>query len=389
MKPISPTPDKDYRVNPVLQLIHKHTNQCQFSSFQGIFALVLEANPDLTWRDLQHLIVETSRVTDRKDSEWRVNGAGFSVNSKYGFGLLDTDALVKRAQDPEWKTAPEQHTCRSREKVDRRKLPAKRIFTSTIITDGCVDTRDCITQLEHVVVYISLQHERRGTLEINLIAPSGTKSKLLGLRKNDMSSRGFKKWPFMTVFHWGENPHGTWFLEVKNTEDFPGTFEKWQLKLYGTCSHVTNNTLHERDVCAKHCKKGCPEKFSDVCVNCVRLCDCTTGRCIRRCPTGLETDKTRNECTNSSMRRDNRDNLHPKRSMTAHKEETIPKYGQWLLIAVGILVTFGVIAGIWQGWLYYRTRQKLNRARKQNQILVYPVVPRNTIVKHMPHAPLA
>ena len=352
----------------------------------------MEANPDLTWRDLQHLIVETSRVTDERHREWRVNSAGFHVNSNYGFGLLDTDALVKRAKDPAWETAPAQHICRSREKIDRRKLPAMRTFRSTINMDSCSNPRrkECITDLEHVVVNITLQHERRGTLEINLISPTGTKSKLLGVRKNDASSKGFKKWPFMTVFHWGENPRGTWTLEVVNTEDFPGTFEKWQLELYGTCSHVSNTTQRERNACAKHCKKGCPEKFASVCINCAQLCDCTTGTCIRRCPRGLETDRARNECKNSSKRGtpENARNPDSKGSTKAHNEETLPKYGLWLLIAAGIAVTFGVIAGIWQGWLYYRTRQKLNRARKQNQILRYPVVPRNTIVEDLEHARL-
>ena len=354
--------------------------------------MVLEANPALTWRDLQHLIVQTSRVTDEKDNDWRFNSAGFRVNNKYGFGLLDTNALVKRARDPAWKTAPAQYMCRTKERIDRRKLLARKMFRSTINTDDCVPTRGeaCITKLEHVIVYISLQHERRGALEINLISPSGTKSKLLGLRKFDLSSKGFKKWPFMTVFHWGENPRGSWTLEIDNTEDFPGTFEKWYMKLYGTCSDGANNTKREKDACTKYCKKGCPEKFASICLNCVQLCDCTTGKCTRRCRRGLETDIKRNECTNSSRRRTNlqgRDGADGD-TVTQQREETFPKYGQWLLIAAGVAVTFGIIAGIWQGWLYYRTRQKLNRARKQNQILRFPIVPRNTIVEHLEHARL-
>ena len=36
----------------------------------GIFALVLEANPDLTWRDMQHLVVQTARKNDPDGHSW-------------------------------------------------------------------------------------------------------------------------------------------------------------------------------------------------------------------------------------------------------------------------------------------------------------------------------
>lgn len=350
---------------------------------------MLEANPALTWRDLQHLIVKTSRVTDEKDDEWHVNGAGFHVNNKYGFGLLDTAALVKRARDPAWKTALSQRMCRTDDKADQRKIQTKKTFRSIINSKDCLHTGEdtCVTTLEHVIVYITLRHQRRGSLEINLISPSGSRSKLLGLRKFDVSSKGFRRWPFMTVFHWGENPRGLWTLEIENKEDFTGTFDRWYMKLYGTCSHEANITVHENNVCAKHCRAGCPETFASVCRNCVQLCDCITGKCTRRCPRGLETDTLRNECTNSSVKRTPKDTDNGKPEQT-HAEEKLPKYGQWLLIAAGVAVTFGILAGIWQGWLYYRTRQKLNRARRHNQMFQYPVAPYNYIVQGSGHARL-
>lgn len=374
----------------MLRNIQKNLLLMVFISFQGIFALVLEANSALTWRDLQHLIVQTSRVTDEKDSDWHVNGAGFHVNNKYGFGLLDTAALVKRAQDPAWKTAPTQYVSRSEEHKVQRKIPAKQIFRETLNTEDFMRADACVTKLEHLIVYITLRHERRGSLEMNLISPSGTRSKLLGLRKFDLSSKGFRKWPFMTVFHWGENPRGVWTLVIDNTEDFTGFFDRWVMKLYGTCSNEPNSTVHEMDICANHCKKGCPETFSTVCRNCVQLCDCTSGKCTKRCPLGLVTDKRRNECANSSTERPPKHvNNDSEKLPRPPKEEKLPKYGQWLLIAAGVAVAFGIIAGVWQGWLYYRTRQKLNRARKQNQMQRYPIVPRNTIVRDLEHARLA
>lgn len=36
----------------------------------GIFALVLEANPELTWRDMQHLVVHTAKKNDPTGASW-------------------------------------------------------------------------------------------------------------------------------------------------------------------------------------------------------------------------------------------------------------------------------------------------------------------------------
>ncbi|XP_073852959.1 proprotein convertase subtilisin/kexin type 6 isoform X7 [Macaca fascicularis] len=47
----------------------------------GIIALALEANGQLTWRDVQHLLVKTSRPAHLKASDWKVNGAGHKAIS--------------------------------------------------------------------------------------------------------------------------------------------------------------------------------------------------------------------------------------------------------------------------------------------------------------------
>ena len=42
----------------------------------GIYALVLEANPSLTWRDVQYLTVLTSRIDPVRNLEWTTNAVG-------------------------------------------------------------------------------------------------------------------------------------------------------------------------------------------------------------------------------------------------------------------------------------------------------------------------
>ena len=55
----------------------------------GIVALMLQANPALTWRDVQHIIVHAAVPTDPTDSGWRENAGGLAFNLKYGFGRME------------------------------------------------------------------------------------------------------------------------------------------------------------------------------------------------------------------------------------------------------------------------------------------------------------
>ena len=72
----------------------------------AIIALTLEANPSLTWRDVQHLIVHTSQPRNLKATDWRTNGLGRKVSHSYGYGLMDTTAMVKLARN--WTLVPTQ-----------------------------------------------------------------------------------------------------------------------------------------------------------------------------------------------------------------------------------------------------------------------------------------
>ena len=76
----------------------------------GALALVLESNPNLTYRDVMHLIAKTSRVPNVEDTEgWIINGAKYHVNEKYGFGVLDVSQMLQEAQG--WKNMPERQKC--------------------------------------------------------------------------------------------------------------------------------------------------------------------------------------------------------------------------------------------------------------------------------------
>ncbi|KAL4218302.1 Proprotein convertase subtilisin kexin type [Mactra antiquata] len=76
----------------------------------GIIALTLEANPNLTWRDVQHLIVKHAQPF-AAIFDYTTNGAGKLVNHDHGFGLMDAKAMVTDAVN--WTLVPPQTVCES------------------------------------------------------------------------------------------------------------------------------------------------------------------------------------------------------------------------------------------------------------------------------------
>lgn len=67
-------------------------------------------SPNLTWRDVQHLIVWTSEIAPLiQNPGWQKNAAGFYFNTRFGFGLMNAFSLVKTAIN--WTLVPERRTC--------------------------------------------------------------------------------------------------------------------------------------------------------------------------------------------------------------------------------------------------------------------------------------
>ncbi|MCI4376752.1 hypothetical protein PGIGA_G00192070 [Pangasianodon gigas] len=205
----------------------------------GVFALALEANPNLTWRDMQHLTVLTSKRNKLHDEvhQWRRNGVGLEFNHLFGYGVLDAGAMVSLARD--WKTVPERFHCVAGSVQETHKIQSGAKLALTITTDACQGRENFVRYLEHVQAVVTVNASRRGELTLNLTSPMGTKSILLSRRPRDSDSTvGFDKWPFMSTHTWGEDPRGTWKLEVGFSGESPqsGHLNEWTLMLHGTQS---------------------------------------------------------------------------------------------------------------------------------------------------------
>ncbi|XP_066936477.1 furin-1-like isoform X1 [Clytia hemisphaerica] len=67
----------------------------------AIVALALSVNQQLTWRDVQYLIIKSSNQNNLPVT-WYTNGVGLRFNSRYGFGILDAGKMVTLSKT--WKT---------------------------------------------------------------------------------------------------------------------------------------------------------------------------------------------------------------------------------------------------------------------------------------------
>lgn len=212
----------------------------------GIIALMLQANPQLTWRDVQHILVQTASKNHSGDSGWFTNGGGLEFNHKYGFGLVDAALAVSTAQS--WPGVADAATPISSlpqtvgepipDGVSAQQAGAPVTHSITVDDDLLV---------EHVEVVFSATHPWRGDLEVVLESPSGTRSRLIRPRFND-NNDDFAGWMFTSVAHWGESSAGEWTLSVTdNFNDFTGTFDEWQLTLHGTPPTSSGTVIFQDD----------------------------------------------------------------------------------------------------------------------------------------------
>ena len=177
----------------------------------GVVALMLEARPELGWRDVQHVLARTAVHNDAIHQSWMRNAAGLWVSHSYGFGVVNASAAVERARV--WELLPNKNAS------ETSLLPLEELPVS--IPDELLNTGRAfhfnVTErglVEFVELYFTMSHPRRGDMELLLYSPAGTTSELASPHFD--SNPNFNNWRFGSRIPFAEQMQGVWSLVVRD-----------------------------------------------------------------------------------------------------------------------------------------------------------------------------
>jgi len=215
----------------------------------GVIALMLEANPALTWRDVKHILASTAKQIDAAraavsltlsngsyvaEPAWTTNNAGFHFHNWYGFGMVDASAAVNMAKTY---TLGQLGTF-----VDTGVLSSGAISqaipdNSITGTSSTINVSSGPTFVEAVQISVTATHTFTGDLAIELTAPSGAVKTRSVLKTGDdgfANSQNLSGMVLVSNAFYGENPTGNWTLKVVDVAPADtGTLTGWTLRIYG------------------------------------------------------------------------------------------------------------------------------------------------------------
>jgi Ca2+-binding RTX toxin-like protein len=235
--------------------------------------LMLEANPDLGFRDVQEILAYSSLRTptggSRGDALWggwqtndadNWNGGGLHHSHLFGFGMLDVHAAVRLAET--W-THPENG---AETAGNLRTLQVRNNDSLTIADGGSHEIIFSVTDrftLDQAVMNMDLVAQRAEDVVVTLTAPGGTVSRLVnrfgytpeaGVRagRGDTVLTIEPDFDITSVAHWGEQTSGTWRLRITdaNVNGKTITVDGATLKLLGDAAEVNDTYVYTQEFAA-------------------------------------------------------------------------------------------------------------------------------------------
>jgi proprotein convertase subtilisin/kexin type 2 len=212
----------------------------------GVTALMLAANPQLTWRDVRLILAQTARKNDPSDIGW-TSSSGYHFNHKYGFGVANADAAVQAAKT--WASVGGSSSlmrCDSGLRLSNRQIPdsPSGVVPGTPLAETIsIDNSCAISIVEFVEITVSTQHAYAADLQIELLSPSSTSSRLAESRGCDRASlsdaanpcaANYSAWRFGSNRHIGEIARGNWQLKLTDmAAQDSGSLVSWSISIWG------------------------------------------------------------------------------------------------------------------------------------------------------------
>lgn len=225
----------------------------------GVVALILEANPELSWRDVKYILAKTAvpvnasagAVTSHplqdypgnNDSKnvtlpsgavwengWVTNGAGFKFHNWYGFGRVDVDAAIALAKSYTSLFTSQITSSGWYEASPAASIPDNSASPATS-TVSVTET----TRIEAIRIKLNIDHDNVGDLGVELISPAGTKSMILNMRNALLLQQDYAGEIFLSNAFFQESSQGTWTLKVTDGgSGHSGTLTSWGLQVIGS-----------------------------------------------------------------------------------------------------------------------------------------------------------
>ncbi|MGZ3815289.1 MAG: S8 family serine peptidase [Bdellovibrio sp.] len=215
----------------------------------GAIALILEANPQLTWRDVKYVLAKTALPVQYKttgsishpvetvpsgyvwEQPWIVNAAGFKFHNWYGFGKVDVDAAVTLAKSysPPFGSWTETNWADDRSGLNLA-IPDN---SATGVTDAMTVSSNL--KIESVQLKIWVTHASISELAIELTSPSGTKSILVNMNNALRNLPNYQGEILLSNAFYQERSQGTWTIRVLDGKATnTGTLTHWSLNFTGS-----------------------------------------------------------------------------------------------------------------------------------------------------------
>jgi subtilisin-like proprotein convertase family protein len=198
----------------------------------GVVALMLEANPDLGYRDVQQILAYSAKNPDVASTSWQTNGAqdwnggGLHFSHDFGFGLVDATAAVRLAES--WQM---QSTYANLSSITAVHTSNTKIPDGTGSLSSHIQLASSLT-LDKIVVDLDITHAKPSDLIVTLISPAGTTATLVSNPANgtgagitfEISANNF----------WGEDAKGDWTLTITDVvSGNSGILNGWTLEVLG------------------------------------------------------------------------------------------------------------------------------------------------------------
>ncbi|CAN8140104.1 Serine protease [uncultured Thiomicrorhabdus sp.] len=220
----------------------------------GVISLILEANPQLTWRDIKHILATTARQIDvgltakylanssiKIEQGWIENNAGYRFSNYYGFGAVDAQAAVNMATDNYNSLAALQTIEQTGNVTDSGNIPDN---NAAGITETMTVNQGVNLILESVSLKVSMSEQLGADgfdfsdYVITLISPNGTESLVMTPFTGFAKNTDVTDYPMITHAFYGETLNGDWKLKIQDVDsqtDLAGEGElvDWSLTFYG------------------------------------------------------------------------------------------------------------------------------------------------------------